>query len=58
MTKTQRDLLAACYNKHIKAEYSPVRSYAVNFRKYDILTMRDINEVVEKLKEINKKEGR
>lgn len=50
MTKTQRDLLSACWNKKIAATYEAVRGYAYNFKKYDNLTMRDIDEVVAKLK--------
>lgn len=52
MNKTQRDLLAACYNKKIKANYENVRGYAYEFRKYDKMTMREIDEVVAKLKNL------
>lgn len=50
MNKTQRDLLAACWNKKIEATYENVRGYAYNFKKYDNMRMSEIDEVVEKLK--------
>lgn len=53
MNKIQRDLLAACYNKKIKATYDSVREYAYNFIKYDRLSIREIAEVVEKLKTLD-----
>ncbi len=52
MTKTQRDLLASCWNKKIKATYEKVQGYATNFKKYDNLRMSEIDEVVAKLKEL------
>jgi len=52
MNKIQRDLLSACYNKKIKAKYENVRGYAYEFKKYDKMTMREIDEVVEKLKKL------
>lgn len=54
MDKTQRDLLAACWNKKMKAEYSIVQEYAARFKKYDNLRISQIDEVVEKLKELIK----
>ncbi len=52
MNKTQRDLLAACYNKGIKAEYENVEKYSHNFKKYDNMRMSEIDEVVNKLREL------
>lgn len=52
MNKTQSDLLKVCLIKGIKANYPKVREYAYNFRKYDNMTMREIDEVVKKLKEL------
>lgn len=52
MSKTQRDLLAACWNKGIKATYEKVQGYATNFKKYNNLRMSEIDEVVEKLREL------
>lgn len=49
MTKTQRDLLAACWNKKLMPTYDAVRGYAYNFKKYDNLRMSEIDEVVMKL---------
>lgn len=53
MDKTQRDLLAAGYNKNIQADYENVRGYAANFKKYDNMRMSEIDEVVRKLKTLN-----
>lgn len=55
MTKTQRDLLAACWNKHIQPTYEKVEGYAYNFKKYDNLRMREIDEVVARLKALGVK---
>lgn len=52
MTKTQRDLLAAVYNKHMKAEYEPIQKYAALFKKYDSMRMSEIDQVVSKLLEL------
>lgn len=57
MNKEQRDLLSAVYNKNINPDYMSVRGYAYNFNKYNKLTMRDIDEVVAKLKELLDKES-
>lgn len=50
MNKTQRNLLSACWNKKIDANYEEVSRYAYEFKKYNNMTIREINEVVEKLK--------
>lgn len=57
MNKTQRDLLAACYNKKIKAVFVNVDNYARNYKKYDTLRLSEIDEVVAKLKELRKIEN-
>lgn len=55
MTKTQRDLLRACWSKGIKAEYEKVEQYAHNFKKYDNMRMSEIDEVVAKLRDLGMK---
>lgn len=55
MTRTQRDLLAACWNKGIEATYEKVQRYAENFKKYDNMRMSEIDEVVCKLEQIGPK---
>jgi len=50
MNKTQRDLLSACWKRKIEPTYDSVRGYAYSFKKYDVLSIRQITEVVEKLK--------
>lgn len=54
MTKTQLDLLAACYNKQIEATYDKVRGYAYNFKKYNSMRMSEIDEVIDKLESLYK----
>lgn len=55
MTKTQRDLLAACWNKKINPTYDAVRGYAYNFKKYDNMRMSEIDEVIDKLEALGLK---
>ena len=51
MNKKQQDLLRACQDfKRENMTYARVRLYAAQWKKYDSMTLRDIDEVVEKLK--------
>lgn len=50
--KIQKDLLRACWNKRVAPDYDSVREYAYNFKKYNTLSIRDIQEVTESLKEV------
>ena len=50
MNRIQKDLLKACVNKKVHPEYANVQGYASQFYKYDDMTMREIDEVVSKLK--------
>ena len=52
MNKTQRDLLAACWNKRMAPDYNEIREYAYRYNKYNYLSMRDIDEVVRKLESL------
>ncbi len=54
MNKNQRDLLAACYNKKMSADWNTVDNYARLFKKYDNMRLSEIDEVVEKLKTLNR----
>jgi len=54
MNKTQRDLFRVCLLRKIKPTYEAVESYAHNFKKYDNMRISEIDEVVAKLKLINK----
>lgn len=56
MNKIQRDLLAACYNKKMKADYDSIHEYSAKFKKYDNLRMNEIDEVVDKLNSLYQKE--
>lgn len=53
--KIQNDLIKACWNKRVAPDYDNVREYAYNFKKYDTLSIRDIQEVVTRLKEFYEK---
>lgn len=55
MTRTQRDLLRACWSKHIQPVYEKVERYAYHFKKYDNMRMSEIDEVVAELAKIGKK---
>lgn len=56
MNKIQRDLMSACYRRKVLFTYADVQSYACNFKKYDNMRMSEIDEVVDKLSEIEKQE--
>ena len=44
LSKAQKDLLQVCKNKNLKT-WDDIRSYAYNYKKYDNLTLRDIDMV-------------
>ncbi len=51
--KLKEDLVNVCLSMEIAPRYSEVREYAYKFKKYDKLTMRDIDEVVAIIKRKN-----
>lgn len=57
MNKIQRDLQRAAWSKNLPATYDDIQSYARKFKKYDNMTMREIDTVVYELEALYKKEG-
>lgn len=53
VNKIQKDLFRACRNKKIPPNFADVRTYAYDFKKYDVLTLRQIDTVIELLKSAN-----
>jgi hypothetical protein len=54
MEKLKTDLLNACFKRRIDTTFEDVRNYAYLYKKYDVLSMRDIDEVVYRLKKFHK----
>jgi hypothetical protein len=49
MTRTQKDLIVACRTKGISS-WVAVKAYADRYKKYDNLTLRQLDAVVVNLK--------
>ncbi len=58
MNKLQRDLQRAAWSRNLDATYEAVQGYAYGFKKYNYMTMRQVDEVVFELAKLYRKEGR